>query len=99
MDHFCLNEIIICFKKGWHLHYRVLPLEIRMGLFMNVCKIGGSVEQLQGDSDCHTVTAQQLKSSGILLPVANQDSFEGNSIVLDYMPREETAYERKCGPT
>jgi hypothetical protein len=50
------------------------------------------VEQLYGDINFNTVTAQQLKG-GEMLSVTNEDSLELNNKVLDLMPGEETVYK------
>jgi ATP-dependent DNA helicase PIF1 len=52
-----------------------------------------SVEQIYGDINFNTVTAQQLKGRA-MLSVTNEDSLELNNNVLDRMPGEETVY--KC---
>jgi hypothetical protein len=50
------------------------------------------VEQLYGDINFNTVTAQQLKGRA-MLSVTNEDAVELNTKVLDRMPREETVYK------
>jgi hypothetical protein len=50
------------------------------------------VEQLYGDINFNTVTAQQLKGKA-MLSVTNEDSLELNNKVLDRMPSEQTVYK------
>jgi ATP-dependent DNA helicase PIF1 len=50
------------------------------------------VQQLYGDINFNTVTAEQLKDRAVL-NVTNEDYLELNNKVLDRMPREETVYK------